>query len=87
MKVIAVMLALILPTLSHAWDGYDYESGSYVEIGKGNLVREGLDIEIYDYDSGEYKDVEVQSINGNGSGAEVEVYDSDTGEYRTLDMD
>lgn len=87
MKYIVTILVLILPTFSYAWDGYDYESGSYVEIDKGNLVRPGRDIEIYDYGTGEYKDVEVQSIRGSGSGAEVEVYDYDTGEYRTLDMD
>ena len=87
MKFIAAILVLILPTLSFAWDGYDYESGSYVEIDKGNLVRSGQDIEIYDYGTGEYKDVEVQSIRGSGPGAELEVVDYDTGEYRTLDMD
>lgn len=87
MKFIIAILALTLPTLSYAWDGYDYESGSYVDIDKGNLVRPGQDIEIYDHGTGEYNDVEVQSIRGSGSGAEVEVYDYDTGEYRTLDMD
>lgn len=87
MKVFALILALILPSLVYAWDGYDYESGSYVEIDKGNLVRSGQDIEIYDYGTGEYKDVEVQSIRGSGSGAEVEVYDYDKGEYRTLEME
>jgi len=70
-----------------AWDGYDYESGSYVEIDDGNLVREGNDIEVYDYSTGDYIDVEVESITGNGSGTEVEVYDYNTGEYRTFDMD
>jgi hypothetical protein len=87
MKLIVAVLVLILPTLVYAWDGYDYESGSHVEIDKGNLVRPGRDIEIYDYGTGEYSDVEVESIRGSGSGAEVEVYDYDTGEYRTLDMD
>jgi|TARA_B110000971_G_C19560775_1_gene298647 hypothetical protein len=72
---------------SIAWDGFDWDSGSYVEIEGGNLVREGEQIEIYDWATGEYKDVEVQSISGSGSGTEVEVYDWDTGEYRTLDMD
>ena len=78
---------LMIPSIIFAWDGYDYEKGAYVEIEKGNLVRSGEDIEIYDYDTGEYKNVEVQSISGSGSGAEVEVYDYDSGEYRTLDMD
>ena len=41
-----------------AWDGYDYEKGAFVEIGKGNLVRSGQEIEIYDYSTSEYKDVD-----------------------------
>ena len=87
MKKIAIIMALALPAIANAWDGYDYEKGSYVEIEKGNLVRPGKDIEIYDFETGEYKEVEVQSIRGTGSGAEVEVYDYESGEYRTLDME
>jgi len=90
MKSLTVLFALLIcfiPFTAIAWDGYDYDKGSYVEIEKGNLVRPGKDIEIYDYETGEYKEVEVQSITGSGSGAEVEVYDYDTGEYRTLEMD
>lgn len=70
-----------------AWDGYDYSNGTYVEIDKGNLVREGEDIEIYDYNAGEYRNVEVQNIDRYGSLIEVEIYDYDSGEYRTLEMD
>ncbi len=70
-----------------AWDGYDYETGSYVEIEKDNLVREGEEIEFYDYESGDYRYGEVQSIDSYGSSVEVEVYDYETGEYRTFDMD
>ena len=69
------------------WNGYDWDSGSYVDIESGNLVREGQDIEIYDWGTGSYSDVEVTDINSFGSGAEVEVYDYSTGEYRILDMD
>ena len=69
------------------WDGYDWDSGSYVDIQDGSLVREGQDIEIYDWGTGTYSDVEVTDINSNGSGADVEVYDYSSGEYRTLDMD
>jgi hypothetical protein len=70
-----------------AWDGYDYDKGSYIEIDKGSTVRSGNDIEIYDYDSGSYKDVEVESIHRNGSKVEIEVNDSETGENRTFEMD
>lgn len=87
MKLLIIFIIVLSPFAATAWDGYDYDKGSYVEIEKGNLVREGQTIEIYDYGTGEYKDVEVQSITGTGSGAEVEVYDNNTGESRTLDME
>lgn len=69
-----------------AWNGYDYETNSYVEIGPGNLVRPGLDIEIYDYDTGQYHEVNVESIQDTGYTVDVEVYDYETGEYRVLEM-
>ena len=77
----------MLATSAHAWDGYDYDKGSYIEIDKGNLVRSGKEIEIYDYNTGSYKDVEVQSIHRNGSTVEIEVKESETGEERTFEMD
>ena len=82
-----ILIIICLSIFSYSWDGYDYQSGSYVEIEKGNLVRSGRDIEIYDYKDGTYKDVEVQSIQRVGNSIEVEVYDYNKGEYRTLDMD
>jgi hypothetical protein len=68
---------------SLAWEGYDYNTSNYIEIESGNLVRGGNEIEIYDYNDGTYKDVEVQGMSGN----ELEVYDYNTGEYRYLEMD
>lgn len=82
----AVVLSCLLAINAYAWNGFDYGSGTYVEIEKGNLVRPGRDIEIYEYGSG-YKDVTVESIRRSGSSVEIEVYDNQTGEYRTLDMD
>jgi hypothetical protein len=79
------LLGVTLPAF--AWDGYDYDKDTFIEIDKGNLVRPGRDIEIFDYNSGQYKDVEVQSIQSHGSNTEVEIYDHDSGEYRTLEMD
>lgn len=71
-----------------AWEGYDWDKGDYVEIEKGNLVRSGRDIKIYDYSDDEYKDVEVQSIRKTyGGKVEVEVLDPSSGETRTLEMD
>lgn len=58
-----------------------------MEIGQGNLVRSGQDIEVYDYEAGEYRNVTVESIDRYGSSVDVEVYDWDSGEYRTFEMD
>jgi hypothetical protein len=82
-----VLIAFSFLQSTKAWDGYDYDKGTYVEIEKGNLVREGETIEIYDYEDGGYKDVEVESVDRYGSTVEVEVTDPETGETRTLDMD
>ncbi|MGO8627711.1 DUF5334 family protein [Rhizobium ruizarguesonis] len=83
----ATLLALSLPATASAWDGVDSDSGGAVEIGKGNLVRSGQTIEVYDHEAGEYRDVDVQSIQRSGSSVEVEVYDNESGEYRTFEMD
>jgi hypothetical protein len=69
-----------------AWDGYDYDSGNYVEIDKGNLVRSGNEIEYYDYANGEYKYGEVQNIEDNGSSVDIEIIDQDTGKTRIFEM-
>ena len=87
LSVTVLIFFISFSSISYAWDGYDYESGSYVEVEKGNLVREGEEIEYYDYDSGEYRTGDVESIESSGSGAEVEVYDHESGEYRTFEMD
>lgn len=81
-----LILCLMLPTTAFSWDGYDYDSGSSIEIGKGNLVRQGKEIEFYDYGAGQYKSGEVQSVRSRGSKVEVEVIDSTTGQTRTLEM-
>lgn len=74
--------------IAFAWDGYDYGQGNYIEIEKGNLVRRGETIEIYDYgEDGGYKEVEVENISRYGNSVEIEVYDTQSGEYRTFDMD
>jgi hypothetical protein len=85
-KKILVLLLILCPFTVFGWDGTDVESGASVEIESGNLVRTGNDIEIYDYDAGEYKYVEVESINRYGNTVELELYDYDTGDTRTVEM-
>ncbi len=57
-KILILLVFWGFPVM--AWDGYDYSNGAYIEIEQGNLVREGEDIEIYDYDTGEYRTFEME---------------------------
>ena len=50
MKIILSVILLIASYSVSAWDGYDYTKGNYVEIDKGNLVRQGNEIEYYDFE-------------------------------------
>lgn len=84
---VLILTCCVVATPAFAWDGEDAGSGATIEIETGNLVRTGSDIQIYDYDSGEYHDVSVESIQRSGSTVELEVYDYDIGEYRTLEME
>jgi hypothetical protein len=86
-KLTLFFAAIFSPCGAIAWDGYDYDAGTYIEVESGELVRDGEEIEYYDYGRGEYRRGEVQDIQGLGEGAEVEVYDYDSGEYRTFEMD
>lgn len=72
---ISAITILSSVTTGLAWDGTDSQTGAGVEIGKGNLVRSGRDIEVLDHATREYRNVTVQDINRRGNIVEVEVYD------------
>lgn len=86
-RMILLAVTVVLSGPAYSWEGTDTETGGSIEIGKGNLVREGRDIEIYDSETGSYRDVTIEDINSYGSGVEIEVYDSESGEYRTFEME
>nr|DAY01253.1 MAG TPA: protein of unknown function (DUF5334) [Caudoviricetes sp.] len=81
------VLFLMVAISCFAWSGYDLETGECVEIGKGNLVRRGRDIEIYDCKDGKYKIVNVKSISKVGDSVEIEVYDYEKNKIRILEME
>lgn len=66
-RVILIVLAAVLSGPAYGWDGTDTETGASIEFGKGNLVREGRDIEIYDNETGDYRDVTIEDINRRAS--------------------
>lgn len=81
------ILFFMAATSCFAWGGYDLKTGECVEIGKGNLVRRGRDIEIYDCKDGKYKIVNVKSISKGGGSVEIEVYDYEKNKIRILEIE
>lgn len=90
-KVLSIAMVAVFGfgmPISHAdWDGYDWQNSADVSIEPGNRVREGNDIEVYDWSDGQYHDMTVEGVTRSGSSVEIEVYDYETGEYRYLEME
>lgn len=72
-----------------AWNGYDYDKNTAVEIGDGNLVRPGELIKFYDWSLADYHKAEVMAIDDDFNSVRVEVVDLDTKnkETRIFKMD
>ena len=88
MKIFVVLFLLLL--FGHnafAWDGYDRQNDAAIEIGRGNLVREGNIIKIYDWKEDEYHDVEVRQMEDSFKSVRLEVYDLDSQQERIFDME
>ena len=84
LHVILSLFLVLVPSFGFAWTGFDYQTGNYVEIDQGTLVRRGLDIIFYDYGTGEYHDGAVEGITQIGNEIELEIYDYTLGEYRYI---
>ncbi len=80
-KFLIIFYFLFSPAF--AWNGYNLETGSFIEIYKGQLVRAGAEIEIFNYSTGEYEYREVDYVDDNT----IETFDYETGKYETFYMD
>lgn len=82
-----LILTFLIPLNAFSWDGTDTDNGDSVTIGKGQLVRRGKDIELYNNDTGEYISGEVESIRRNGRYVEIELYEYSSGETKIFEME
>jgi hypothetical protein len=78
-----VLAALLLAGPALSWSGTD-QDGNSAEIGRGELVRPGLDMEV-EID-GETRNLSVDSMRRYGGRVEIEGTD-ENGNSVTLDMD
>jgi len=67
--------------------GYDYVNGSEIEIGAGNLVREGEVIKFYDWNKEEDHNAEVRLVEYFFGNTKIEVYDYVEQKVKVFDME
>jgi hypothetical protein len=72
------------PTL--AWTGYDYDNKTEIEIGPGNLVREGMMIQFYDSKIDNYQTAKVLFMDSVAGGTRLQIKDLESKKERTFIM-
>ncbi len=82
-NLLLVTIILFFAPIVFALDGYNLETGEFINIDKNQLIRPGEEIEFFNYNTGEYEFKEVNDIYDNT----VEIFDVETGEYNFFDMD
>jgi len=85
LKNVFIFFSLVMYTTTIvAWDGYNSDTGSYIEVESYDHGGQGEgEVEYYDSSSGEYKSGYLDMYPG-GSG---ELTDYETGETYQVDMD
>lgn len=69
-----------------AWSGYDFDSKTTIEIEQGNLVKEGLIIQFYDYNLDKYHNAKINFIDSVVDGTRIQLEDLDAKKERTFIM-
>ncbi len=69
-----------------AWSGYDYDNKTEIDIGPGNLVREGLIIQFYDNRSDNFHTARVLFSEEIAGGTRLQIKDLDSNKERTFIM-
>ena len=85
--VIFFSLTLIMPQNVFAWAGYEEFTNIAIDIPPGNLVREGREIDIFDFSTNKYHQAEVIFLDDIFSGTRLEVKDLETNEKRIFYME
>ena len=58
-----------------AWDGYDFDNKTSIEIAPGNLVREGNIIQFYETKSDNFRTGKILFMQSVALGTEIELID------------
>ncbi len=71
---------------SLAWSGYDYDNKAEIEIGPGNLMREGLTFQFYDMKNDSHHTAKVLVMDSIPGGTRIQLQDVDTKKERVFMM-
>lgn len=84
-----IVLIFIFPLSAFAWDGFDYETGNYIEVDDSDIpmIVSGAVIQIYDNEDSDYHTVEIISVTKIRDNTNIEAFDQDADEYRTFEME
>ena len=86
-KILATVLLSIITNSSFAWSGYDYDNKSEIDIGPGNLVREGLVIQFYENKTDDFKTAKVLFSEAIAGGTRLQLQELETKKERTFIME
>jgi hypothetical protein len=78
--------SLLCTETAVAWTGYDYDNKTEIEIGQGNLVREGMVIQFYDSKIDNFHTGKVLFLDETAGGSRIQIQDLDTKKERTFIM-
>ena len=68
-------------------EGYDYyKTSNYVEFDS-SCFSSGDELYMFDYETGNYHDVVIESVSCKNSGCDIEIYDYHFSEYRTIELE
>ena len=70
----------------YAWTGFDYSNKTTIDIGQGNLVREGLVIQFYDSKDDNFHTAKILLITEVAGGTEIQLKDLDSKKERVFLM-
>ncbi len=83
---LTILFFCLHSTTAIAWSGVDYENQTSIDIGSGNLVREGNIIDFYQQKTNELLSGKVISINYFGNATELIIEELNTTKKRTIMM-
>jgi hypothetical protein len=84
-----MILILFFPLSVFCWDGFDYDTGNYIEIDDLDIpvIAPGTVIQIYDNEDSNHHTIEIMSVVKTSDETNIEVFDQDTDEYRNFEME